>query len=291
MSKIGKISIGMPVFNGGMHIEAALISLLNQSYGNIELIISDNASTDQTETICRKYSEIDHRITYIKQVSNKGGLANFFTVLSHASGEYFMWAAADDVWDSKWVETLLAVCIKKKCIAFGMVRQIDSHGKHIPYLTNDNNLSFSGFRCIRRIKFFFNPGTFGKANLIYAIFPRELLSPQALEVLVLKFVHVDMLFVYNLLKYVEVSAGYDTFLYKRIHDYPLLNGNNRTLAKIFLADISNPIKNFFQYYKGYFSLSSCYEKVLLIAFYIPAIIYDILARLTSKYFVFGKNNR
>ncbi len=269
----------MPVFNGGLYIEAALISILNQTYKNFELIISDNASIDDTEAICRKYTALDNRITYIKQSANKGGLANFFTVLSHASGEYFMWAAADDTWDSNWAETLLRVCIENKCIAFGRVRQIDSNEKCIPYLTNNKKLSFTGFRYFRRIKFFFEPGTFGKANIIYAIFPREVLSPKSLDVLTLHFIHVDMLFVYNLLKGYEVRAGHNTFINKRIHNPADLERSNKLEAKKLL-----------QYYKGYFSISSYCERGLLVCFFIPAIIYDVLVRLYSRFFILSKAN-
>jgi glycosyltransferase involved in cell wall biosynthesis len=91
------ISIGMPVFNGDKTIEAALDCILNQTYCDFELIISDNASTDKTEEICRKYAANDSRILYIRQPENIGAVSNFAFVLSKAHANYFMWAASDDV--------------------------------------------------------------------------------------------------------------------------------------------------------------------------------------------------
>lgn len=94
--KLPQVSIGMPVYNGATFIREALDSLLAQSFSDFELIISDNASTDGTEIICREYAEKDERIRYVRQAENLGPTANFKFVLDEAVGEYFMWAAHDD---------------------------------------------------------------------------------------------------------------------------------------------------------------------------------------------------
>jgi glycosyltransferase involved in cell wall biosynthesis len=94
---IPKISLGMPVFNGEKSIREALDSLLTQTFTDFELIISDNASTDGTEAICREYVDKDSRIRYVRQAENRGAGANFWFVLDEAQGEYFMWAACDDI--------------------------------------------------------------------------------------------------------------------------------------------------------------------------------------------------
>ena len=93
-----KISIGMPVYNGEKYIREALDSLLAQTFTDFELIISDNASTDNTEKICREYMSIDNRISYFRQKKNLGALVNFKFVLEHAKSNLFMWAAYDDLW-------------------------------------------------------------------------------------------------------------------------------------------------------------------------------------------------
>lgn len=93
---IPKVSIGVPVYNGEIYIREALDSLLAQTFTNFELIISDNASTDGTEAICRKYAAHDPRIRYIRQPENRGALANFKYLLDEAAGEYFQWLGSDD---------------------------------------------------------------------------------------------------------------------------------------------------------------------------------------------------
>lgn len=95
-----KVSIGLPVFNGELHIQAALDSILRQSFTDFELIISDNASTDGTSVLCLGYASQDHRICYIRQENNIGAFDNFRFVLLQARGDYFMWAAHDDMLSS-----------------------------------------------------------------------------------------------------------------------------------------------------------------------------------------------
>ena len=81
-----KISIGMPVYQAEKYIRRALDSLLGQTYGNFELIISDNASTDETSKLCQEYANLDDRIKYVQQRINRGAASNFEFVLSVARG-------------------------------------------------------------------------------------------------------------------------------------------------------------------------------------------------------------
>ena len=102
--KIPLVSVGMPVFNGEKYIREALDSLLVQTFTDFELIISDNASTDNTEAICKEYVNKDARIRYVRQPENRGGAANFRFVLDEADGEYFMFMAHDDIRELTWIE-------------------------------------------------------------------------------------------------------------------------------------------------------------------------------------------
>ena len=92
-----RVSIGLPVYNGERYLAACLESLLGQAYGNLELIISDNGSTDATPAICGRYGIRDHRVRYVRHERNRGGAWNHNYVLSLATGEYFKWCGADDL--------------------------------------------------------------------------------------------------------------------------------------------------------------------------------------------------
>ncbi|MCT7961885.1 glycosyltransferase [Laspinema sp. D1] len=211
------LSIGMPVYNGVNFINKALDSLLDQTFTNFELIISDNASTDETETICGEYAKRDNRIRYIRQPENQGALANFQFVLNEAVGDYFMWAAADDVWDKKWIETLLPISIDGQCIAYGLVQTIDDKGYELEHPANNRKFCYVGYVLFRRLKYFFAPCFLGKANPIYGIFPKNIITTQAFSVLSLSDNGSDMLFLFNLLNKIEIKGGASVYLYKRIH--------------------------------------------------------------------------
>ena len=91
------VSIGMPVYNGERYLKKAIDSILSQTHQNFELIISDNASTDRTQQICLDYVRTDSRIRYHCNKKNIGAPGNFNKVFELSSGEYFKWAAYDDV--------------------------------------------------------------------------------------------------------------------------------------------------------------------------------------------------
>jgi glycosyltransferase involved in cell wall biosynthesis len=99
------VSIGIPVYNGEKTIRAAIESILKQSYKNLEIIISDNSSTDDTEKICREYQAVDSRILFFQQPKNLGLYANNAFVYSKAKGKYFSWAASDDYRSEDFIET------------------------------------------------------------------------------------------------------------------------------------------------------------------------------------------
>jgi glycosyltransferase involved in cell wall biosynthesis len=101
------VSIGMPVFNSAKTLHRSLESLLAQDYPNLEIIISDNCSTDETAQICKTYSQKDNRIKLNINAINQGLTKNFEIVAQKASGQYFFWAAGDDYWEPEFTATLV----------------------------------------------------------------------------------------------------------------------------------------------------------------------------------------
>jgi glycosyltransferase involved in cell wall biosynthesis len=103
------VTIGLPVYNGAAYIDATLRSLLAQTHANLRVLVSDNASTDGTIDILRKYAERDSRIELHEQPRNIGASANFAFVLKSARTEWFMFAAHDDKWSPNFVGSLIEV--------------------------------------------------------------------------------------------------------------------------------------------------------------------------------------
>jgi glycosyltransferase involved in cell wall biosynthesis len=91
------VSIGVPLHNGERYLREALDSLLAQDYSNLEVVISDNASSDATQRICEEYAARDCRVAYHRVDQNMGAIWNFNHVFELTRGEYFMWAAYDDL--------------------------------------------------------------------------------------------------------------------------------------------------------------------------------------------------
>ncbi|MFN0160929.1 MAG: glycosyltransferase family 2 protein [Burkholderiales bacterium] len=91
------LSVGLPVYNGARWVAAALDSFLGQGMRDFEVIVADNASTDDTEAICRAYAARDARVRYFRNPSNIGVYGNFNRVLELAHGRYFKWAACSDL--------------------------------------------------------------------------------------------------------------------------------------------------------------------------------------------------
>lgn len=102
-----RLTVGLPVFNGENYLAESIEALLGQSYEDFELIISDNASTDGTSAICRRYEKQDSRIRYVRQPRNIGCAANHNYVVGQARGELFKWASHDDL----YARDLLKRCV------------------------------------------------------------------------------------------------------------------------------------------------------------------------------------
>ncbi len=92
-----QVSIGMPVYNAEQFLEESLKSILTQSFADFEVVISDNASTDRTDEICRDFAGSVKRIHYSRNETNVGASKNYNRVFELSQGEYFKWAAADDI--------------------------------------------------------------------------------------------------------------------------------------------------------------------------------------------------
>ena len=108
-SRRPRVSVGLPVYNGENFLREAIDSVLEQTFEDLELIISDNASTDLTEEICRGYAAKDKRMKYFRNKENMGASFNYKRVFGLASGEYFKWTAHDDVCKPEFLERCVEV--------------------------------------------------------------------------------------------------------------------------------------------------------------------------------------
>lgn len=138
-----RATVGIPVYNGETYLPAALASVREQDEPEIEIVISDNASTDATEAICRAAAAEDPRIRYYRQEVNRGGAWNFNHLVELARAPYFTWAAADDIRRPAFVRRCLEVFADSDpatVLVYPRTRIIDAEGRITEDL-NDTDLA------------------------------------------------------------------------------------------------------------------------------------------------------
>jgi glycosyltransferase involved in cell wall biosynthesis len=254
----------MPVCNGEKYIRQALDSLLAQDYANFELIISDNASKDGTAEICREYLTKDKRIRYYRNETNLGGVANFNRVFELSSGEYFMWAACDDLWEPTYISTLLQslMMTRSGVLAFSAFDNVDEHGQQIR--TYPRLFELPSEDILRRLQNYITQEEWlGKANLIYGLMRRTAIQEaEGLKIWGKNLWGVDMLVVFKLLTLGNLVLSHDLLFHKRLLSFQTgssqksvrASSASTTLRRIlyFRSTISQ-LRSIYQQLHGYFA--------------------------------------
>ena len=145
------VTLGMPVRNGGTMLRAALDSMVNQDYANLEVVISDNASDDDTPAILRDYAARYDFIRVVRHDVPLNAIDNFMFVLRQARGDFFSWCAHDDTRSENFVSGLLsAFSDPNTVLAFGDLYIWD--GKNSARLRAGYDFANDGLRRWRRLR-------------------------------------------------------------------------------------------------------------------------------------------
>jgi glycosyltransferase involved in cell wall biosynthesis len=157
----------MPVYNGEQYVAASIESVLQQTFGEFELIISDNASEDRTEEICREFARNDPRVRYYRNARNIGAANNYNRLLELARGEFFRWSNADDLIDPRLHEVCLESLRRHPdaVLSYGKTEIIDENGATIKRY--DDNLHLPQSRASERFRLYFE--RVGLTNAIYGL--------------------------------------------------------------------------------------------------------------------------
>jgi glycosyltransferase involved in cell wall biosynthesis len=119
------VTVGLPVYNGERLLGRAVESLLAQTFENFELVISDNGSTDRTESICRAFAGRDPRVRYHRNAENVGAARNFNRVFELGRAPYFRWAAHDDMCRPDFLARCVEVLDREPDVSLVYTRAVD----------------------------------------------------------------------------------------------------------------------------------------------------------------------
>ena len=142
-----KVVIGLPVYNGQKYVGAAIESHLSQSFGDFDLVISDNGSTDATPQICADYASKDKRVKYLRSDENRGILWNHRRVFEavESPSQYFRWAGADDIMEPGLLQAMVTVLENRPEVeaVVPYTKNIDDNGLIIGSMSNTLDLQSS----------------------------------------------------------------------------------------------------------------------------------------------------
>lgn len=191
VSAIPKVSIGIPVYNGAKTLASTIEAAINQDYGNLEIIISDNCSTDETQTIAESYQSKDPRIKYVRQEKNFGMTANFSKVFEYSTGEFFMWAAHDDRHAPTFISSCLPYLLKDSEAGLCVPKTQAFYRDQVSWISNMK--SFSGINT--RTKLFSETLRHFPAVGMYGLYRRSIIQKTGLW---RNFTGADLVFIQDL---------------------------------------------------------------------------------------------
>ena len=177
------VSVGIPAYNRSAGLIDTLEHITAQTYANVEIIISDNASPDpKVAQVVREYISRDERIQYYRQDENKGAPFNFLFVLEKSHGQYFMWAADDDLWEDFYIEELVSF------LEDPSMQEFVAANFEAQYIGEDNSLfeyfpegtPFYNYQSTATFDRLMHMLKFNYGNIIYSLYRRDVLERDGL---------------------------------------------------------------------------------------------------------------
>ena len=214
-----ELSVGLPVFNGEKFLKKRLDSLLQQTFTNFEIIISDNGSNDSTQQLCEEYVKKDIRIKYIRHKVNRGYIWNFNFVLNESKCKYFVWAAVDDIWKDSFLEknisqlkndsnVISSICKIKTIYQNNNEKGNKSEGNKLYKKIRNNYLLIKKNSLENKLKFFLKRN---KGTNVYAVYRTKELKKILKNIPIIEW---DLAITLNSLNYGEIYEIDEVLMYK-----------------------------------------------------------------------------
>ena len=231
---MARVTVGMPVYNGGAFVGPAIESILAQTLSDLELIISDNASTDGTEAVCRAYAARDSRVRYYRNATNRGGIWNFNQVFRLSASPYFKWAAHDDLCAPDFVEKCVDVLEHhpEAVLCYPRTIDIDANGNHLGEY--EDGMALRHKRAPER--FFKCLMTSSRCNPIFGVVRRDTLASTSL---LGNFLANDYILLAELALRGQFYELPERLFFNRDHEFRAKNANDTLEKHLLWCDPSN----------------------------------------------------
>ena len=284
MKKEINLTVLIPVFNAEKHIKYALRSVVNQTFKNLKIIISDNGSKDKTFQICRSFKKKYKNIKLIRRKKTISSTKNFMSLLKKASSKFIIFYAHSGYFNNKNYLKRLTLKLTDENIPFGTVIAIDDKNKIVNYQSNYAKLKLVENKIIRRLKFFFTPDILiSKNSMIYGIHERSLILKCYTKVNKLCAQELrqydDNYINYLILKHKKVQFVKNCILHKRLKNVEYKNKINNKKNILLSLILQFKIKYNFMKYSNFF------EKIVIFIFSPFYIFIEIIFKL-----YFNKSN-
>ena len=177
---MAQVTVGVPVYNGAEFLSRSLVCLRDQTYRDIEVLIFDNCSEDETGEIARRFCAEDPRFHYFRQSENKGPTPNFLAALEASQSPFFLWRAADDTSDADYIEKLLALLLAhpERDIAVSRIVSLSPEGRPLQVHSVSPMIAKSGALGRLGQLFYSHHGSW-----IYGVFRRDAMIPVLKDVM------------------------------------------------------------------------------------------------------------
>jgi glycosyltransferase involved in cell wall biosynthesis len=207
------VTIGIPVFNGASYLRETLYSILAQSYSNIDVVVRDNASTDNSLEIAREFARKDQRVRVLGADHNEGAAKNYNAVFDNAPGKYFKWAAADDVLAPTFIERCVdeLEASNSVMLAYPKTVIIDRIGQTVEVIDDELNLGVDdALTRFRNIRF-----QLQECNAIFGVISTDVLRRTRL---IQPYKSADAHLLAELALYGRFTQVEQPLFYRRMHD-------------------------------------------------------------------------
>lgn len=278
--KCDLISVIVPVYNVQNYLVNCIKSILNQTYKNIEIILVDDGSTDDSGSICDSYAKIDNRINVIHKAN--GGLSDARNIgIKNAQGNYITFVDSDDYIDKNYVESLYILITKYDSdIACSNMKKTNSLDDKI--INKNEKISvYNSFNAIKEILYQRNIDNSAPSKLLKKELFKNIYFPVGYA-----FEDLDTMYKLFLQANKIVSTNFSYYLYYQREDSILHSVKDKTIN-----DLLTIIENMNDNLKNYDELKAPLQARILNAnFYIYNRSNNISIKENSKKYIVNHRN-